>query len=303
MEDLEKSIWQTICWFSLFDYPMTSFEIWKWLWRPKQKYTLFAVRQKLEESQWLKSHLENDQGFYSRRQSSLSIQVLIKKRRRSFLDTVRKFKKVKKIIWWFNLLPMIKAVGVVNSMSWWQTNKQSDIDLLVIVQPGYIWLARLLLVTPFAWLKKRPGVSKEIDPFCFTFFISQEKMNLEKITDLEIDPYLIYWLWSVVPVFSRTNEWQQFFQANLWVKKYLPQTFMRAPHQELMRAGQNKKNYWPKFLNQIAKKIQEKYFPELIKKMKNQDSRVIVNDNMLKFHTEDRRQELKEAWKKLIDQG
>ena len=302
MEDLEESIWQTICWFTLSDYPLTSFEVWKWLWCPKQKYTLEEVDNVLKQSQWLKNRLENDQGFYWRK-SDLSIQEAVKKRRRGFLDTVRKFKKVKKIIWWFDWLPMIKAVGVVNSMSWWQTNEQSDIDLLVIVEPGYIWLARLLLVTPFAWLKKRPGISSERDPFCFTFFISQEKMDLEKVTDLDLDPYLIYWIWSVVPIFSRSDEWKKFFQANLWVKKYLPHVYARAPHQELMRAGRLRKNWWPKSLNYLARKIQENHFPELIKKMKNKDTRVIVNKDMLKFHTDDRRQALKEAWQKLIKQS
>ena len=78
--ELEKNILRTLCWFSLFAYPLTSFELWKWMLREegvwkgeydigareygfpkkneKKKWKLEDVLQILEKSEFLKKYLE-----------------------------------------------------------------------------------------------------------------------------------------------------------------------------------------------------------------------------------------------------
>jgi hypothetical protein len=41
-----------------------------------------------------------------------------------------------------------------------------------------------------------------------------------------------------------------------------------------------------------AKRLQSKMFPERIRGMMNRDTRVVVNDDVLKFHVDDRREEI-----------
>ncbi|MBU0646535.1 hypothetical protein KJ611_03655 [Patescibacteria group bacterium] len=300
MTDLEKAIWRTVCWFAIFEYPLTAFEFWKWLWSPGHQYSLAEVFDALAESPWLHDRLQVKQGFYARRPGR-PMAELVAERQQNFLDSVRKYKKLRSVIDWLSLAPGVRGIAAVNTMSWWQTNGQSDIDLFIIVQPGSIWLSRLLLVTPFALLKKRPGAADRLDPFCFTFFVSQSAIDLKPLAVLGADPYLAYWTMGVVPVFGRAGQWREFQAENQWAKEYLPNAFMRPMHRELAAAGWRP---WPgswKFLDQGARRIQERRFPEKIQLMKNRDSRVVVNNEVLKFHVDDPRQEFKRRWQELIN--
>lgn len=300
MTDLEKAIWRTICWFAIFEYPLTAFEIWKWLWSPGQKYSLLDVTQVLSESSWLDNRLQTKWGFYARR-ANQSIAEMMTGRQSNFLDSVRKYKKLRKIIGLMSLVPGVRAIAAVNTMSWWQTNTQSDIDLFIIVKPGTIWLTRLLVVTPFALLKKRPGASNQRDPFCFTFFVSELAVGLKKMCVPGFDPYMNYWVGAVVPVYSQEKQWQHYYQTNEWVRENLPNIYPRAPHSQLVSNGWFK---WPwsfAFLDNLARGVQNKRFPEKIMRMKNQDTRVVINNDVLKFHVDDPRQDFKRRWQELIN--
>ena len=55
--DLEKSIIKTIAYFDVFNFPLTTSEVWKWLYRPREKYTLQQVRDALASSDWLAERL------------------------------------------------------------------------------------------------------------------------------------------------------------------------------------------------------------------------------------------------------
>jgi len=56
-----------------------------------------------------------------------------------------------------------------------------------------------------------------------------------------------------------------------------------------------------KFCHSILKKIQLKYFPKIIKNLMNKDTRVIINDDLLKMHTTDNREKYYNLYKKYLD--
>ena len=81
--DLEQAIGRTVLWFSIFEIPLTCFEIWKWLLWPRRDYSYQQVSAMLDESVWLSERLISYQGFFV--PSDQDPDEFIKKRQTKFL--------------------------------------------------------------------------------------------------------------------------------------------------------------------------------------------------------------------------
>lgn len=298
--DLEESIFKTIAWFSIFEYPLTVFEIYKWLWSPDKNYKLSDVYSTLNESSWLKDRLVQRNSFFALKQSK-PITELIKIRNDRFLDANRKYIKLVKAVKKFRFVPGVSAVAAANTLAWWHTKEQSDIDLFIIVKPSLIWSTRFLLILPFALTRRRPALDKPaLDPFCFSFFLSSNFLSLENLCLEGSDPYMAYWVRSLVPIFDRENTFEKFEAVNVWSKKNLPNAAPRKINQQLCVKSKGSIPFQTRLFEKITKSLQKKYFPKYIRDLANIDTRVIVNDNILKFHANDRKEEYRQRWNELI---
>jgi hypothetical protein len=300
---LAQEIFRTVCWFSIFDYPVTAMEIWKWLYSPGQKRSLGEVWIGLQDDPWLKDRLQTRDGFYLLK-GGQPIAAAITERGDRFLDATRKYKKLRRLARRFGLVPGVRAVAAANTLAWWQTRAQSDIDLFIIARPGTLWLTRLLLVAPFVLGGGRPeknGVRP--DPLCFTFFVTTRAMNIMPLAIDGADPYLMYWTKALTPIVDRGRTWNAFEEANAWVNLYLPNAALRAPHRQLTARP------WPalpgffRVFEGWARRLQQRRFPEAIKKSMNRDNRVVVSDTVLKFHVDDPREQYLARWKQWADQA
>ncbi|MFA6132021.1 MAG: hypothetical protein WC702_03080 [Patescibacteria group bacterium] len=294
---LEAGIVKTVAWFSLFDYPLTAFDIWKWL---GVKSSFAEVEETLRTSLWLRGRLEAKEGLFVL--GGRSAEGIIATHQERFLDAARKFKKLGWAAKYFSFFPFVRAVFACNTLAWHHTAPESDIDLFIVVSPGTIWLTRLLLVTPFRLLGRRPKQTT-VDPFCFSFFVTDENLSLKDLLLSEGDPYMAYWLASLVPVFDRDEIQNRLNEKNNWAFNFLPNAFL-VPSQPRGR-GRSPHQTWRKgvgdFLETLAKRFQQKFLPEPIKNAANLDSRVVVSDSVLKFHLNDRRAHFRDEWKKIYE--
>lgn len=212
------------------------------------------------------------------------------------------------------LVPGVVAVAAGNTLAWWNTRPDSDIDLLVVARPGTVWLARLLVVAPFALLGKRPGASA-VDPFCFSFFATTDALDFSSLRLDGGDPYLAYWTRSLVPVLDRGGAFDRIRAENEWTREVLPNVDFarrpsltpprptglssgRAPYEEGERNGE-RRSFVATTLERVARAIQLRRFPPKIRALMNVDSRVVVNDRVLKFHENDRREEYRDRLNEL----
>jgi len=296
---LEKAILQTLAWFSVSSYPVTRFELWKWMYQPGNAYSLWDVHRSLEKSEYLRRRIESKNGFFALRQSE-SIDEQLELRHDRFLDAVRKFAKLRRAARLFALLPSVKGVAAGNTLAWWHTNEQSDIDLFIITKPRSIWSTRAFLVLPFAVLGKRPNTqdpkNQKADPFCFSFFVTEQALALESLRLPGEDPYFSFWTRSLVPIFDREAVFDRMHKKNSWVEKDLPHASPRPFHPEI---GIRMRFTIPvPRLESFARSVQMKRFPAPLKEQANLDSRIVITDEMLKFHSNDRRTLFKNLWKK-----
>jgi hypothetical protein len=281
---LELSIYKTLAYFDYFKYPLTIFEIWKWLLEPEVPGTYFDIWRTLQTSDWLRDKVKQREGYYALSE----IEPSYRQRHQNFIDAVGKYRKVTKHVRWMGVLPGVQGIAVCNSLAWYNTTTQSDIDFFIVTQPGQTWLTRLLATVPLMLLRQRPGERAD-SPICLSFFCSQERLGFNSLKIGNTDPYLAYWSYSLVPLLG---EWQSQFQTeNAWLKTALPNAFgvTRPWRFRLNLSWRLPSLHW---LESFAKKLQLTRLPASIQELMNVDTRVIVTDQMLKFHDQDSREHI-----------
>lgn len=290
--DLELSIFRTICWFCVFEIPLTTFDVWKWLLIPGRSYDLSEVDRAIEHSEWLSKRLIQKNGMIFLHTATAPKLECDSHRR--FLDASRKYKKLRRVAHFFELIPGVEAVFAVNTLAWWHTTRESDIDLFIITSPKYVWSSRLLLVSPFAFFGNRPSlshISKKADPFCFSFFCTSDALSLEWLQWNKDDYYLPYWIKSVVPIFDRAEVTAQLKMQNKWADRLLPNVSSRAAHPVHKPVALKSIPIPLGILEPFFRWVQRNRFPPVLRELANRDSRVVISDQMLKFHENDRRLE------------
>lgn len=300
--DLEQSITRTLCWFSVMNYPITGFEIWKWLIEPARAYDLSEVYRVLEMSEWVKGKVQVRCGRYQLRSPSPlegEGRGEVSHRSAHYLDSVKKFRKLRRATHYFRLFSSVRSVAAVNSIAWWSTTEKSDIDLFVVTKPKSIWSTRFWMVLPFLLFGVRPGSSDQ-DPFCFSFFTTSKALAMDHLRLKEGDHYFAFWLKSMVPMFDHDHHFDRLQDENTWADRVLPNASSRSIH-PLHRSSSPFPSF-PSFppLESFHRSLQRKRFPIAIRNLANKDSRVVISDDMLKFHETDRRAEFENAYQESI---
>lgn len=297
MNDLEKTIYSTLAYFSFFSYPLTAFELWKWQYRPERIYTFQEITQALAYSDWLSERIATDMGMYCLGTPEV-INKQTERRKIRYKDSIRKERKIRKVLSLLARLDDVSGVALCNNMPLHFTGEQSDIDFFILTKPGRVWSARLATVLPMMLLRQRPGEAKQ-DPIDFSFFIDETAPSLERFCWSDPDPYLAYWIKQLTPIYGDNLLWQAFFISNVWVNAILPNAPvpLRAYR---TRFNEKKRAFAFPFKESFAQFVQEKRFPSNITEQMNKDSKIVVNDKVLKFHKNDRRAEIARYMQSMI---
>lgn len=311
MSDLQKAILRTLAYFALFDYPLTVLEIYKWL-NIADGTRISAdssqmTRRWLADIQEALSQVSNKVDFKSGFYFLKSREEIVRTRLSRYNISEERFKRALKFIRILRFVPFIKCIMVCNRLGYSNVHQNSDIDLAVITKKNRLWLTRLLSVGFLSILKVRPKQIKRSKAIDLSFFISEDSLNLESLKFSQ-DVHFPYWVNQFIPVFD-DGIFQKFIQDNQWVRKYLPNSFDYQLNQRrvvesglLVRLVNQLISLlvdW-NFMEKWAKKYQLKILPEDLKEMMNQDSRVVVNDKILKFHRQDSRREVQCKFDRLL---
>lgn len=305
-ENIEKAIVRAVAFFDLFNYPLTSQEIWQYT---HVKCDMIDLMRVLKISSGL---IEEKNGFYFLRGRD----KIIKTRMERYNFTDKKFKRALKVARIFKLVPWIKMIAVSNIIGAHNLKKESDIDLFIITEPGRVWVTRFFCVVITKILRLRPKEGNARNKICLSFFISVEAMDLrglmlkDKITDSSApdisDIYFIYWLTGLVSIYDANNTYEKFIEANSWIKEYLP-NWQPAEVNYRRNAGQGFSWFYRDAVDMIIgglekelKKIQLKIMPETLKSIMNKDTRVVVNNQILKLYANDRRAEYRDRLKEKL---
>ncbi len=214
MNNLEKAIVSTLKYHNEFDYPLELEEIWKLLIInriPKTKLENLLT-QLIKEKKIGKTR---DYYYISGRKSIVSI----RKKREKY--SKEKIKIGKRIIQLFKFIPWIKMVGITGALAMNNTNKDDDIDLLIITSSNRLWFTRLCLIIILEILgnRRRPKDKDIKDKICLNMFLDETALGLVKNRHNLFTSHEIV---QMKPVFNKDNTYEKFLGTNLWVKEFLP---------------------------------------------------------------------------------
>ncbi len=291
-ECLKKAIQEVIVFFDLFNYPLTIFEIWKYLRIKCNLNDIVAIEEGLKND----PIIESKNGFYFLQGRVININI----RNKRYNYTHRKFKRAMRIARIFRFIPWIKMMAVVNIIGSHNLSDDSDIDFFIITQKKRIWLTRFFCILIIKILGLRPKPDNMRDKICLSFFVSENFLNLKKLMlkedvlgDNGFDIYFVYWLAGLTPIYERGGMYKKFIQANDWLKNYLPNwqsakiTSNRFEKGKWQNIGNNKLF---DLLEKISEKYQLKIMPEKIKKKTGKNTFVVLGDDIIKTHINDRRE-------------
>jgi len=269
----KQAILKTIHYADLFDYPLTTGEIKKFLPEP--------VDAAFEE---ILSQVGS--GPYYCLPGREEIIELRKKRE---VWSRPKLQKAKKIAAVLKFIPWLKLIGVTGTLAMGNSNEGDDIDLMLITASRRLWLTRGLVVA-FLLLTgqyRRPGKIK--DRICPNLMISEEALEFPNR-----DLFTAHEIVQMKPIYDRKDTHQEFLRANRWVEEFLPNAIENAKCKVQNAKLQFKiQNYLFDILESISYKLQLRY-------MKKKRTTETTTPFIIRFHPQDVRRRVLDEYQKRI---
>jgi hypothetical protein len=297
---LEKAIIATLCYFDTFDYPLTLVEIWKWLFFENngKKCSLADVMDVIEKSPNVSEKVASEDGFYFLQGRN----IIVKTRKQRYQIAEGKMKKAIRVAKALRYIPFVNMVAVCNNLAYSNASNLSDIDVFVILKRNRLWQTRFFVsvVTHLMRMRRHHGlVSNRV---CLSFYITDEHLNLGQLMISPLDPYFIYWFGHLVPIYDHEKNFNKLVSANNWINGYLPNLIINQP--VLRRSVKN--TWWSLKIKKIMETIlggafgnsaesvlkkfqKKKMISNKASKLWEKSTAVIIEDDILKFHENDRR--------------
>lgn len=204
--------------------------------------------------------------------------------------------EIKRLKTTFQSIPFVQQIFLCNSISFNALDKNSDIDLFIIAEPGRVRTVkfRSMILFTLKWAKR--FWKKTRKKICLSFFITSDSQNLYPISLQSLDIYLAYRIAHLVLIYQPDEELNNsFFESNKWVKWILPNyqekqtiSLWINPFSWNTKFKNVMETLWNGFLWNIFEWV-VKYTQKAVIRLKrirdpvwNKD--VIISDSMLKFH-------------------
>lgn len=287
---ISKRILLTLRWFSLQQTPLTFLELWRFLVRdPLELVGKLNEAGDLEPSvtlenrqvasgevfQALESLLQSHQVGFAYGYYFLSGQQELAKRRWVSYDLgILREKRIKKYIQFLSHLPFIDGVALAGSQAMGLQRATSDIDLLIITRPGWLWIPRTFVTAYFQLFGLRRHSEKIANRFCLNHYLAGPKRVQMGLTWYTASEY-----GKLIPLVGRGSI-LEFLHANkTWLLGYFPN--LKFPSQ--VKEG-DRKIIDSVFDNRLGKWL-ERTLEQLQKpRIHTEEKNVIVESDELSFH-------------------
>ena len=298
---LQKNILYTLTFFDLIGKPLTLFECWQYLFNV---FSLKSGASIIEIEDILRKHpkVANFRGFYFLK----GHRELVDRRRREHNFSQVKWKRARRVIRLLSYVPFVRMVAVCNTVAFNTATRGSDIDFLILVQNGKMWTTRFAVTLLVSLLGLRRHHHKIADRICLSFYLADNCLDLRKVAlrkeDGAInDPYLVYWASKVSPVYDE-GRGEIFFSQNDWIRKYFPRYIPYSGVGRRVIQNNFPKKIWKKSIEWLLRSTFGNLGEDILKKLqlakmshntksvaREPNTKVIISDQILKFHEQDLR--------------
>ncbi|MBT4917641.1 hypothetical protein HN709_04425 [Candidatus Peregrinibacteria bacterium] len=204
------------------------------------------------------------------------------------------------------MVPFVKMVAVCNNLAFGKVDDRSDIDLFVVAEEGHLFFVRTFVTALLHFMGVRRHGKNVSGRFCLSFFIDDSSCDLSKVSIYD-DVYLAFWIKSMKPVIDNGFS-GSFFNDNLWARDYFEkkEDFELSLRHLLPVNPLNSvlKSFFSVAFGGSIGSFLEKRLSSWQKKRAlrkasraSEDSSLIVDDHILKFHNKDRRVFYRDLWR------
>lgn len=283
-----SKIADTLLFYDLLNHPLTAVELTRYLFRG-------SAREQFEGGIKLRSIINEATkktvlvgGFYVLSGQNHKIRQRIKREK----IAAQKWKRLKIICLFLQMIPFVRGVGVTGSLTLYNTRLQSDFDLLIISQRGRIWTARALVSIFLTLINQKRYGSITKNKVCLNCFLTDASLEIGD----KIKPHNYYSAQEyarLVPLFEFNDGlWQEFRGKNDWIGNYLATYPWPSPDAHklivpnwlgyLGRAGEYICNLGGNYVELLLKKLQVNRIKKNL--TNNPDDQIFFSDEYLLFH-------------------
>lgn len=274
MRGMERAILRTLCYHDIFDYPLLSSEVWRFL-ITRRKTKERDIQKTLRLMKADRKQIEaNRDCYYLRGRKEI---VSLRKRREKY--SRKKLLIAKKVAKFLRWVPAIKMIGMTGAVSIGNAEKNDDIDLLIITSSGRLWLTRILAVLLMEVLgkRRRPTDKKVADKICLNIFLDENHLKMPKG---KRNLFVAHEIEQMKVLYQKDNVYQKFLKENRWVRRYLANS---VNTRQVTRDKKKEKRillHLLDFFEKFAYRLQLKY-------MKSKMTKEQVSLHFAFFHPED----------------
>lgn len=224
IDNLTKNILNTICYYDILNYPLTPFEIWKYLIladgdlveKEYNSYSIADILNRLKHS-YLSRFIENKKGFYFLRGRDFLVEQRIARGKIS----ASKIKKMSRAVSLLRVVPFLRMVLITGRLAMRNAQPKSDWDVLVVVKKNRIWLGRTLVTLWAHILGKRRHHDRIKDRLCFNYFVTTDSLEIRNKDFFSANEYSFCY-----PLFDAKNYFHRFQLRNAWIRDYKPNYYL-----------------------------------------------------------------------------
>ncbi len=202
---LDPYIVRTLLYYEIFEHPLTAEEL--YYLSPRNSITrgdVMVILERLSQSGTVRSR----DGFYWPGHNASSLADVRLKRSRLARRRLVIARVAAGLIKHF---PFVRAIFISGDLSKGVANPKSDIDYVVVTEPGRLWICRSILV---AFKKLFLLNSKKY--FCLNYYLDADHLSLD-----EHNYYTATEVAHLKPLFN-TPLYLRYMNANGWIKRYFP---------------------------------------------------------------------------------
>jgi hypothetical protein len=204
---LEVAILRTVAYADVFDYPLTTDEVCRYL--VGVAAPLSAVREALDTELLARHRLVRCQGYVT----LPGRKPVVETRLRREAVSARMWRKGVQYGLAIASLPFVRLVAVTGTLAVNNMEQGEDIDYLIVTVPHRVWLARLLALV-FVHLGRLEGVT-----ICPNYVLSSDALG-------QFAPsfFTAHELAQMIPLYGY-NVYQELIRVNAWARRFLPNAF------------------------------------------------------------------------------
>ncbi len=283
---IKRAVISTLCYADIFDYPLTVEEIRYWLIKKgniKERQVLSVVKQvglckgsfwSLGKSgSWDTSRMKR--AMWSREKRRIAIQAS------SYLQ----------------LVPTIQLVGITGALAMNNTQQHDDIDFLCITSQNCLWVSRMIatIIIDLLGVRRHPGQTHVENKICLNMFMTEVSMGL---IGRERDLFSAHEVLQMQPLWERNGMYGKFLQVNSWVKTFLPNAWReKFKGQSSKVKVQKEVKLFEKTIIRLIRVLENPAKKFQLWYMKKRRTREFISDGVLRFHPNDARIWVKNAFR------